>query len=414
MEKQSDKYHLRTVNIPLTLTADQLTNIANTIKEYSDHFNTYAHWLTANETTSKKKAHTAMYANLATIHPNFPTGLNQTARDQVVESIKSYNSRWPNKKYGKTPKFSAKSYRVDARTISLKGNGTLTFSTVGKRVNTTIAIPKWFSDRYSDYEFAKWGSIGINRNGIPFVNLVFRKLKASEVKPQGKRIVGVDRGIHYIVATSDGVGYSGKKIRGNKRKHLHNRKSLQEKGTKSARRRSRRMGQKESRFTKHVNHIVSKELAYSPMISHYILEDLSGYGKKQQQKLSKKAKSLKHSNKRSSDWAHSQLLEFLSYKCEVTGIAIDFVEAAYTSVTCYRCGFVGKSNRIKGMFHCSECGFRIQSDLNAALNIRAKWLLSHPEIEGEQVDCEPTVMSCKSRRESKLSAGLTISSLRGC
>lgn len=65
-------------------------------------------------------------------------------------------------------------------------------------------------------------------------------------------------------------------------------------------------------------------------------------------------------------WAWRQLQTFVEYKAKTAGIAVEYVNPAYTSQTCSACGNLGK--RIKHRFECS-CGLRAHADLNASRNL---------------------------------------------
>lgn len=54
------------------------------------------------------------------------------------------------------------------------------------------------------------------------------------------------------------------------------------------------------------------------------------------------------------------------YKASAAGIAVEYVNPAYTSQTCAECGGIGK--RAKHRFEC-PCGLRAHSDLNASRNL---------------------------------------------
>ncbi|MFN4262021.1 MAG: transposase [Gemmataceae bacterium] len=66
-------------------------------------------------------------------------------------------------------------------------------------------------------------------------------------------------------------------------------------------------------------------------------------------------------------WAWRQLQTFVEYKAKACGIAVEYVEPAYTSQTCSSCGGLGK--RSKHRFECPHCGLRAHSDLNASRNL---------------------------------------------
>ena len=57
----------------------------------------------------------------------------------------------------------------------------------------------------------------------------------------------------------------------------------------------------------------------------------------------------------------------LEYKALWEGIPIEFVNEAYTSQLCWRCGERGKRN--KRQFLCQNCGLDYNADMNGARNI---------------------------------------------
>ena len=58
------------------------------------------------------------------------------------------------------------------------------------------------------------------------------------------------------------------------------------------------------------------------------------------------------------------------YKAERVGIIVKKVDPAYTSQTCSICGHIDKENRqTQEKFKCTMCGFELNADHNAAINI---------------------------------------------
>ena len=92
--------------------------------------------------------------------------------------------------------------------------------------------------------------------------------------------VGIDRGLRFLAACYDEKGksilLSGQKILRKRRKYKKLRAELQAKETKSAKRRLKKIGQRENRWMSDVNHRLTKTL-----IDHYgsntiyALEDLT-------------------------------------------------------------------------------------------------------------------------------------------
>ena len=75
----------------------------------------------------------------------------------------------------------------------------------------------------------------------------------------------------------------------------------------------------------------------------------------------------------SNNW--SRLMKRLKDKMDANGGRLVVIPAAYTSQTCHKCGHVAKGNReSQAVFHCVECGYRANADVNAAENILSRAL----------------------------------------
>ena len=94
-------------------------------------------------------------------------------------------------------------------------------------------------------------------------------------------VVGIDRGINFVVATYDSnhkSGFvSGKAIKQKRANYSKLRKELQMRQTPSSRRRIKAIGGRENRWMQDINHQVSKALVENnPKHTLFVLEDLSG------------------------------------------------------------------------------------------------------------------------------------------
>jgi len=91
-------------------------------------------------------------------------------------------------------------------------------------------------------------------------------------------VLGVDLGIVELATDSEGHSYSGAAVKAMRRSTRAHRAGLQKCGTKRAKRTLKKMRLKASRFSKHVNHVISKQLVQSALSSRkaLALEDLTG------------------------------------------------------------------------------------------------------------------------------------------
>ena len=84
-------------------------------------------------------------------------------------------------------------------------------------------------------------------------------------------------------------------------------------------------------------------------------------------KHSKKSNSGKFMAFWQTHWFFSQIQDAIKLQCKSHGIKFQKVPAGYTSQRCSRCGELG--TRKGKHFYCTECGLRLDSDLNASRNI---------------------------------------------
>ena len=185
-------------------------------------------------------------------------------------------------------------------------------------------------------------------------------------------IVGIDRGINFVVATYDSnskSGFvSGKAIKQKRAHYKALRQQLQKRQTPSARRRLKAIGQRENRWMQDINHQVSKALVESnPKHTLFVLEDLKGIRSAiEKVKLKERYVSV--------SWAFFDLEQKLTYKASQNQSTVIKVNPAYTSQCCPKCGHTEPSNRDKKLhlFCCKNCGYRSNDDRIGAMNLYRK------------------------------------------
>lgn len=182
-------------------------------------------------------------------------------------------------------------------------------------------------------------------------------------------VVGIDRGINFIVATYDSKhksGFiSGKAIKQKRAAYSKLRKELQMRQTPSARRRIKAIGQRENRWMQDVNHQVSKALVENnPKHTLFVLEDLTG--------IRSATERIKTKNRYVSvSWSFYDLEQKLIYKAKQNQSTVIKLDPRYTSQCCPVCGHIEKSNRNKKMhlFFCKNCGYKSNDDRIGAMNL---------------------------------------------
>lgn len=347
----------RTLKIKINPPQDVFNNLKEQLVICNSIFNRYIRWAYQNKTYNKRKAHQDLYKFLREKYPQINSALIQSTRDAALEAVKSVGFKTKPKK----GRYSA--LRYDRRTFTLRGQQ-VTLTTMGKRYKEILHIPEYVKEIYETWVY-KAAMLCYNKRQDQFyLNMVFEN--GEEIETYKGGIVGIDRGLYNLVTTSDGVNFSGNKLRATQRRYLFNRRKLQAKGTPSSRRLLRRISGREKRFSRDVNHCITKKLSRLPY-SVFILEDLSSI------RTQRRGKKL---NKWLSSWPFYQFEQFLTYKAEVFGKKIEYVDAHYTSQKCSRCGNRSRHNRYKSRFKCSVCGFSEHADLNAAINIRNNYILS--------------------------------------
>ncbi|MFC4289702.1 RNA-guided endonuclease TnpB family protein [Neobacillus cucumis] len=71
-------------------------------------------------------------------------------------------------------------------------------------------------------------------------------------------------------------------------------------------------------------------------------------------------------------WPYYDLQRKIEYKAKEKGIKIRYINPAYTSQRCSKCGYICKENReSQEVFKCknNSCGYSANADFNAARNI---------------------------------------------
>jgi IS605 OrfB family transposase len=263
----------------------------------------------------------------------------------------------------------------DQRTFSFKGIDRVSLLTMAGRIIVPYVLGEYQRGRL---HALKGQADLIYRNGMFFLYCT-----ADIPEPPVVAVVeflGVDLGFVQIAADSTGESFSGEAIDQNRKRRATARKQYQRKGTKSAKRRLKKMSGRQSRFQKWVNHNISKKVVTKAKALGVgiAIEDLKGI----RSRIETTVKS-KRFRRRFGNWSFSGLRLCIEYKARLAGVPVVFVDPRNSSRTCSQCGYCEKTNRkSQSVFKCKQCGFSENADLNAACNLRKlgeqAWAVSNP------------------------------------
>ncbi|MFD1455503.1 RNA-guided endonuclease InsQ/TnpB family protein [Levilactobacillus lanxiensis] len=260
----------------------------------------------------------------------------------------------------------------------------ISITTLGKR--TKLAFTDKGFEKYFTGDWKLGTAKLVHNRGKWFLHIGITKEVSDFDAKDNPTVVGIDRGLRFLVTAFDSKGktlfFDGQKILLRRKGFLEIRRQLQSKGTKSAKKKLKRLAQRENRWMTDVNHWLAKTLV-AVYGSHtlFVLEDLTNVTFN----TDDLPKSLRNSHR---SWAFFQLESFLTYKAQAIQSAVVKVNPAFTSQRCPKCGLVEKTNRHHETheYWCTQCQYRCNDDRLGAMNIEMlgqDWLngVKHPKIK---------------------------------
>lgn len=333
---------------------------ARKLRAVVERFNEAANWI-AGECFARREANQFKVRAFAYREVRERFGLSSQMAQLAIKNVCDAYKRDRSKRV-RIRKHAAIVY--DQRTMSFKGIDRVSLLTLEGRAVVPFVLGKYQAERFT---LAKGqADLVLRKDGRWFL------LVTVDV-PDGAPIpatdfLGVDLGVEEIATDSDGRSYSGAEVERVRRKHNLQRKRLQRKGTRGAKKKLKRIAGKEARFRKHENHRIAKAIVEAAEGTgrgiavedlRYIRNRITARGSDARNRLS--------------GWSFGQLYAFLSYKATLAGVPVEKVDPRNTSRTCSACGHCEKSNRkSRSEFRCKACGHEQHADVNAARNIRAR------------------------------------------
>jgi putative transposase len=396
-----------TAKLKLITTPEQFRALRQTQLAYRDALNAVSHYAFSHgKTSSTVVLHRGMYAELRTRY-HLPSQLACSVERQVVATYKGLWTKLKKNTEHRRTKMTKKRFKgldqpptYSSPTVQYTYERDYTFQrdqrvSIGT-LNGRSSIPYQGYDRHLTL-IGHGASIGdaklwYDKAKKTFYLLVSLEIKVPELTcEQLTEAVGVDVGVRYLAVTSPSIGkasfHPGKHVRHRANHYARLRKRLQHKGTRGAKRRLKRIGQRERRLKVQANHSIAKQIIEQhphALIGLEHLTDIRQRTRRRKRTRKKHGKGTERvsakarkANRVYSQWSFAQLHALLSYKAVLSGSRAIKVDADYTSKRCPVCGYTADENRPrKGLlFVCQQCHYTLHADLVGARNLVMRTLV---------------------------------------
>lgn len=368
----------RTVRIRLTLNSEQSDLLTRSVNAYTLSFNAVSSFGWKHKETNGVALHHATYYEHRKLY-GLPAELTVSARVKATEALKSAKNRSSKGQKISCPNSTLCSIRYSKNAFSIWFDRLeVSLLTLEGRVKLPIKIPDFYLG-YTTWKPCSADLIKDKKNRWWLHITVSKDILLSEPTEE---TLGVDLGIVKPATDSNGTHYGSEHWKVVEDRIFEHHHRLQSKGTKSARRRLRKVSGRQKRFRRDCDHILSKRLVRSvDPGSTLVFEKLTD--------IRSRAKQRKAQRRRFHGWSFAQLQAFTEYKAEARSVRVAYIDPRYTSQMCSECQHVEKGNRpSQVLFSCRKCGYTANADFNAARNIRDKYLraaVNRPIVAGPLV-----------------------------
>jgi len=232
-------------------------------------------------------------------------------------------------------------------------------------------------------------------------------VEVADVEPvhkidESQNAIGVDLGVKKLAMLSDGTIYDGESYKDYKRKLRRLNKELaRRKGSKKGEKKSKRFLKTKRKLARFHASTRNKRIKHLHDLTNHLtrtsfntigIENLNVSGMMKNHKLAGAI-------------AFKGFYEFktqLEYKAKETGCVVIEIDRFYpSSKTCSNCGHVKQDLKLKDRIYiCPNCGFVLDRDLNAAINIRNNAVNRLQTIGKEELNVKPKI-TLRTNRRSK-------------
>jgi putative transposase len=215
----------------------------------------------------------------------------------------------------------------------------------------------------------------------------------AEPLPKTGKSIGIDLGVDFLVATSDGALVQGPRF--GKQGQAGLEKAQRDLATKVSGSKNREKAKQ--RVSAHHRRIGNRRREFAHQVSRRLVNDhdLIVYEDLKIKNMTRRPKPRPDQqggyepnraqakaglNRSIHDAGWGQFVAMTIYKAESAGREVIAVDPRNTSRTCPGCGHVSAGNRCGAVFRCQSCGHEAHADVNAAENIlragRARQLIA--------------------------------------
>jgi len=388
----------RTVRVQLHPTLEQAVLLNETLVQFTHAFNLVCAYGWDNHEKNGVRLHHATYYESKAACPGLVSDILIQARVKATEAVKSAFT-WKAKKEAshvkkvekarkqgkpdprfkpvKCPESIVCPIRYNVHTYTLKWEKqAVRLSTSGGKITVPFTVPH-YSMKYAGNTIATADLLC--RNGKWWLHVVVSV--PEPVVPHNETVIGIDLGLNRPAVTSHKQFLGSKRWKEIDRRSFRLKRKLQVKGTKSAKRHLKKLSGKQARFHKDCDHVLSKQIvASTPTGATIVLENLTNIRETSKMGRGKDNKNVDNKRKLHR-WTFAQLYGYIAYKGQERGIRVEKIDPRHTSQTCSKCGHQARNNRrSQRLFLCRSCGYCLNADLNASMNIRDKHLASLASI----------------------------------
>lgn len=310
-----------------------------------------------------KSVHNAVYSHIRNVYPKLTSNAVIALYRDVMGAIRSIKSnKHEDARIPEKTNLNHKLNRYLYNHLTAEG---IWLTTNTKRIRSHITFKTYPRLQEIFQHYVPGDPTIFLREGKFYMSIPF---KVPETPIQNDTCIGVDMGERRFAITSDGLMLNDKEYNARRRKIRYLKRCLQKKGTKSARKHSRKLSLKERNQSTDMCRRMANAIIKSTNAGIIVLEDLSNI-KKNTSKSKDGLKKTNH-NRRISQIPFYKFKQILSYKALLHGKRVETVSPFMTSQTDCTTG-KKDGTRKNRRFYCKN-GTVLDADWNAAVNIAQK------------------------------------------